>query len=531
MLKIREVHIAGHPVLGDLNLDFRGLDGQAVDTVIFAGENGAGKSTVMGLLYDLVSGGRDVSPFGIVTVEFEDEGTALTLSYELEQLDFNALIFATESLSGDKNWVRSDKFKSSHPMSAVYSDVDINFHASRVSSVTSLTLDSESESRRSSGNLPTEINQLLIDVQALDDADVAYAAKNNPDRFFNELDVEERMPRFTRAFGMIFEDLAYDRIENREGHKEIVFKKHGMEVPISALSSGEKQVVYRGCFLLKDANATKGAFVFIDEPEISLHPAWQQKVMDYYKAMFTDSSGKQTSQIFCVTHSPFVIHSDRRRDDKVIVLRRAANGGIEVEDKPEYYRCDSMSAVEDAFSIRDFSSDTPTVYLEGRTDEKYFARALEVFGYNGPVKFKWVGHLDANGQERCTGASSLNNAYEFLIGRECQARSVFLFDSDTKRKDVRNGNVLAFAVPEFDNAKNMKKGIENALVLDGVEMGPFYEMKEKVGDYGEPKNISEFKKMEFCEYICAKGDTELAVIFENLRPVIDKAVAFLMNSQ
>lgn len=77
---------------------------------------------------------------------------------------------------------------------------------------------------------------------------------------------------------MTFDDLRYDRIENRDGHKEIVFRKCGKEIPIDALSSGEKQVVYRGCFLLKDANAIRGAFVFIDEPEISLHPLWQQKV-------------------------------------------------------------------------------------------------------------------------------------------------------------------------------------------------------------------------------------------------------------
>lgn len=526
MLKIREVHIAGHPVLGDLNLDFRGLDGQAVDTVIFAGENGAGKSTVMGLLYDLVSGGRNVSPFGIVTVEFEDEGASLTLSYELEQLGSNALVYA-EGLSGDRNWVRSDEFKSSHPMSAVYSDVDINFHASRVSSVTSLTLDSESESRRSSGNLPTEINQLLIDVQALDDADVAYAAKNNPNRCFNELDVEERMPRFTRAFRMIFEDLVYDRIENREGHKEIVFKKHGKEVPISALSSGEKQVVYRGCFLLKDANATKGAFVFIDEPEISLHPAWQQKVMDYYKAMFTDSLGVQTSQIFCVTHSPFVIHNDHRKNDKVIVLKRGEGGRVVVEDKPEYYRCDSVTAVEDAFSIREFSTEVPTVYLEGQTDERYFARALEIFGYKGPVKFKWVGHLDVKGQERYTGASSLSNACEFLAGQNFPVKCICLFDCDTNRRESQTGNVLSFALPYYDSVSRMKKGIENALVLDNVEIGPFYETKIKEGDYGEQKKIQEFKKMEFCNYICSKDEDELVNIFANLKPVIDKAIAFL----
>lgn len=68
------------------------------------------------------------------------------------------------------------------------------------------------------------------------------------------------------------------------------------------MSSGEKQIIYRGGFLLKDAAAMNGAFVFIDEPEISLHPRWQ-KIMDYYKGIFTDENGIQTSQIFVVTHS------------------------------------------------------------------------------------------------------------------------------------------------------------------------------------------------------------------------------------
>ena len=31
------------------------------------------------------------------------------------------------------------------------------------------------------------------------------------------------------------------------------------------------------------------------------------KIMDYYKRIFTDKNGNQTSQIFAVTHSPFAV--------------------------------------------------------------------------------------------------------------------------------------------------------------------------------------------------------------------------------
>ena len=37
MYKIKEVHFKQHQVLGDLKLDFTGVDGRAADTIIFAG--------------------------------------------------------------------------------------------------------------------------------------------------------------------------------------------------------------------------------------------------------------------------------------------------------------------------------------------------------------------------------------------------------------------------------------------------------------------------------------------------------------
>ena len=91
------------------------------------------------------------------------------------------------------------------------------------------------------------------------------------------------------------------------------------------------------------------------------------------KGIFTNC-GEQTSQIFAVTHSPFVIHNDTRRNDKVIIFSRDDNGDIVVKDKPEYFKCNSIEAVQDAFQIDLPVDEQPVVYLEGRTDEKYFKK-------------------------------------------------------------------------------------------------------------------------------------------------------------
>lgn len=520
MYKIRKIRFKNHPVLKNLAIDFCGKDGRAVDTIIIAGENGTGKSTVLNALYSIVTRSVDFN----AVVEYEIDSSLRTLNYSWKEHSNGRRYLYVNDGTGLNAMISSSDVNNKYPMAAIFSDVDINFHSNQLSTVTSLNLDEQKSSRRSSTDLPTQINQLLIDIQALDDADVALAVRENPELKGSQITVSERMPRFTRAFNRMFDGLSYSRIENREGHKVILFSKNGSNVPIDALSSGEKQIVYRGCFLLKDVNALNGAFVFLDEPEISLHPKWQMKIMDYYKSIFTDDSGNQTSQIIAVTHSPFIIHNENRKNDKVIILDRNENGEITIQDKPEYYKCNSVEAIQDAFSISSFSMEQSTVYLEGRTDEKYFNKALEVFNISPPFRFKWIGYIDDKGEEVNTGSSALNQAVNFLIAHNLPTKNVCLFDCDVNKNEIEKNNVVTRNIPKYENSKKMKKGIENALILDSVDTTPYYTTRTKEGDYGDDKTIKEFKKMEFCDYICSLSVDEQKIIFGNLKNVIENLI-------
>lgn len=518
MLKIKSIKFRNHPILKNLELNFCGVNGQAVDTVIIAGENGAGKSTVLNYLYDIASG----KPAVEADVVIEKDGKAIPLSYQYDNAIKGILVHLP---GGSKKSPLNTDFKKMYCSGGIFSDVDINFRAADVSSVTSMALDSSDISRRSTTDLPKQIKQLLIDVQALDDAELSRAIRENPTKTKSDLKIKERMPRFTKAFARVFEGLTYDRIDNVNdnvnGHKEIIFKKNGVDMSIDGLSSGEKQVVYRGCFLLRDVNATNGAFVFIDEPEISLHPNWQMKIMDYYKGIFTGEDGNQTSQIFAVTHSPFIIHNENRRNDKVIVLARNENGEIVVKDKPEYFKCNSVEAIQDAFSIPGFTTDKPTVYLEGRTDELYFNKALEVYGLSVPFQFKWIGYIDAKGEEANTGKEALNKAVSFLISRNLPIKSVCLYDCDANKPQKETNNVVTMSLQKYKNDKGINVGIENALVFGNIDIEPYKKQRIETDGYGIEKRIPDFQKMACCNYICSLDGNTLKQVFVNLKTTIE----------
>lgn len=528
MTKIKKIAFLHHPVLSGIAVDFMDVFGKVADVVIIAGENGVGKSKLIEALYDIVS---------------RQPRQGFANRYKVEALvETEDLII---DIDGEKSWqlwqVRDKtgklleyvkRHKVLEKMRGIFSEVGINYRSRRVvNSVTSLSLDSVGDSYKTGEDLASEIKQLLVDVQALDDQEESkrYRDARSSGRDLNMIKIDSRMERFKRAFSYMFTDLRYDRIENKNNHKVVLFKKHGVDVPLDELSSGEKQIVFRGAFLLRNVDATRGAIVFIDEPEVSLHPEWQRKILGYYRNIFTGADGKQTSQIFMVTHSPFIIHNNEEWiNKKIIVLHRELSGHVAVVSRPEYYTVGPREAIRDAFSLENFDVSTPCVFVEGQTDEKYLNKALEVFGVNTSARFKWIGYMDENGQERNTGCSALDKGKDFVLAQEDKTkRFVFLYDNDTRKVDEDKGNVYVRVLPYYENERNIKKGIENALVFTDIDVSCYYRVKVSVGDYGERKEIAEFQKMRCCDDICLKGNDELRVVFRNLRPIIDDIVSIV----
>ena len=79
----------------------------------------------------------------------------------------------------------------------------------------------------------------------------------------------------------------------------IKYGRTGEMISTDALSSGEIEVLaFASTFVLTDFS---GGIVFIDEPELHLHPAWQRIILPALQRAMPDT------QIFATTHSPQVL--------------------------------------------------------------------------------------------------------------------------------------------------------------------------------------------------------------------------------
>lgn len=545
-MKIKSIEFKNHKILGDLKLDFTLEDERVADTIIFAGENGTGKTTVVNTIYNFLDvkniydSVRRNKLLPTTTIDIIVPDDFLKEFYRGEIKDMNQFSNVVRiTINNDdiqKFWESVLKVELfdlqgqvingyQHSSSllndtvakffaAIYSDVRINFSAKEIISSTALNLDEEFIAKRSSDNIASEIAQLLVDINDSDSRDLALWVDEHPGEIPPDSMKNIRIKRFKQAFAKIFDGLNYYKIENRDGKKVVCFKNNSSIIDINQLSSGEKQIVFRGGFILKDIGGIKESIVIIDEPEISLHPDWQMKILDFYKRLISDEHSKQESQLFVVTHSPFIVHNRYGIDEKVIVLKKDKSGKILVLDKPEYYNCNAKCLIEDAFSIDVeylYRENKAIVFVEGETDEIYLKKAISLFGCNKEVEVCWIGRY-VNNTPQNTGDTALNQAYSFLTANTgiCRNDVILLYDSDTKQLVKDEGIIHKRIMPAKESNVGFTIGIENMLNLpQNFDKTPFIKVSNSCDKYGIANIKNELDKVKLARYICEQIDEEL----------------------
>lgn len=341
-MKIRKVKWANHPILGNLELDFvNPATNKAYSTIVLAGENGTGKTTILETLNTFLSIGS-FEPFDRIEYEVEDKRYILTPSNIPSSLKTSFTRYDVENNTSEN--IHSDKHNSpdsihsdnKDPRSygSVFSRPRADYKTSKIESVKTNELDKNKYDSDKDDNF-TSLKQLIVDVQNQDNEqyrDINDKRNQQGQAPMSTADFEpvSKIYRFKSAFNGFFETIKYKKVGNASGEKVVIFEKHGIEIPIDVLSTGEKQVVFRGAYLLRNINVLQNSTIMIDEPELSMHPLWQKKILQYYKNLFTDANSNQTAQLFFASHSEAVIREALKDLDKtkVIVLKRDGNGQV-----------------------------------------------------------------------------------------------------------------------------------------------------------------------------------------------------------
>jgi predicted ATPase len=399
-MKIRTIRFENHPALGDLLLDFCDPEtGEPFSTIILAGENGCGKTLILNEIYTTIGEQELNKNSGVIEIEvLIDHQNVVDLRARLNEGSLavrnNVVKVRYEDISpgswdnivfsftdGNSNVRRlTHQFfvplSPRRPLRTFFSEAEVGFRSTSLQAITASGLDDQTPSRRSGPQLAQEIAQLLIDIRAADNEDVAVWLETHRQQTAVPPDIsEKRMKRFKEAIAHIFPDKRFRTIK-REGSRYLIeFEEKGRLSTLDQLSTGEKQIVFRGGFILRDSASVQGGLVLVDEPELSLHPTWQARILGFYQRLLHQDA-TTTTQLVVATHSPFVVHE--QATSKVIILRRnPITGAIEVDPAPSYPTTNHARVIR-AFNVEFLigrADHDMVVLVEGTTDITIFKTA------------------------------------------------------------------------------------------------------------------------------------------------------------
>ena len=331
---IKKIKWKDHSVLGNLELNLCNAEGKPYNTIILAGENGTGKTTILETLAEFLAR-KSIAPFDFIRYsvgnnEFElhyDEKCNPEHGFHIRtSLKDGQGKYVNTSSSFNPNQIEDDLEDIRH-YGFSYSKARSGFKTKVVNTVTTMQVDNDKYNDDDDDDF-TSVKQLFVDLSNQDCSEWWDISKNKMGAKIEEFEPKSKLFRFMGAFNSFFEDIRFEKIDNNNSaEKSILFSKNGKNIPVDSLSTGEKQIVFRGAKLLRNMKSVKGGIVLIDEPELSMHPKWQVKILDYYRNLFTEN-GTQIAQIILATHSDYVIKRALEDENNVLIIVLKEEDGL-----------------------------------------------------------------------------------------------------------------------------------------------------------------------------------------------------------
>lgn len=328
---IKSIKWKDDQILKDLVLDFSKATNtnDCYKTIIFVGENGTGKTTILSSIYEVLQANKLKG--GVSEIIYKTDEHLVT-QYRNED--------SKEEIVNETGEHYGVKFPTSFPfqknMKTFLPGKDGVCFTSAKTGFQNLSLDDSSSNKLDEKTISNDahfqlqnLTNLFVELKHQDDTYIADKFRDNEpiDSNREEIKASLNLTRFSASFSTFFKgELEYDN--TNENDRCVYFKKGDTKIRLQELSSGEQQIVFRGTYLLRDIKKTLNGTVLIDEPEVSLHPRWQKEILTYYQNLFK-VNGEQKSQIFIATHSPFIIEAALKdKDNTLIIVLKNSNGKV-----------------------------------------------------------------------------------------------------------------------------------------------------------------------------------------------------------
>lgn len=317
-MKIEKVHIKNIKGIKDLELSFK-KDNEILDVIVLAGVNGSGKTTILESVKDFFNNRY--------------------INYNNQIIDLNIFLENSEKILFEefqKEDIYKNKFSSFfHRLSVLNSENTLNNKTQgenfpKIVYVPANNSFEKVETETSTLSIGYEFTN-IINLDMMRDIPSYIATRRNYLATIEEdLTMKEITNKVVNEINSIFDILELDvklkGFSKDEKTMPIFENSAGEEFDINDLSSGEKQLFLRtlSIKMLEPNNS----IILIDEPELSLHPKWQQRIIEVYKKI------GENNQIIIATHSPHILGSVS--NENIFILYRNEKGKIEAKTGEKY---------------------------------------------------------------------------------------------------------------------------------------------------------------------------------------------------
>ena len=329
-MKIEKVHIKNVKGIKDLELSFK-KDDKILDLIVLAGVNGSGKTTILEAIKDFFNNANvnysNLEKSNVnLAVFFEDfeknkieEAEKYSDNFKHALWEFFNTLRSYDYYRKDSNDYYQNQIAKRFdiPPKIIYVPAENKFEEIQTYSTTLLkkyefiNIINSNVIKDIPSYIATRRNYLATIEEDLTMKEITNKVVDEINGIFNILELDVKLKGFSK------DEKTMPIFENSAGE----------EFDINDLSSGEKQLFLRTLSI--KMLEPKNSIILIDEPELSLHPKWQQRIIEVYKKI------GENNQIIIATHSPHILGSVS--SENIFILYREENGKIEAKTGDELY--------------------------------------------------------------------------------------------------------------------------------------------------------------------------------------------------